>query len=475
MTNQFNLIDEPWIPIVGREKVSLKQLFSHSEYAEIGGNPTQKIALTKLLLAIAQSAHTPKNEEECLALRPPGIATSCLAYLEKQRDAFWLYGEKPFLQMPAIKKAKKLRLSAVLPDVATGNNALVFETQKDKPLENADKALLILTIMGFALGGKKTDNTISITEGYEKKATGKPGTAMGYLGYLHSFLVGSNVQETIWLNLLTGEQLAKHSWNAGIGVPPWEEMPKGEDCPVARRMKDSYLGRLVPLSRFCLLAEDDIHYSEGIHFGDHKQGGVDPSIAVDRSKKEWKAMWVDPEKRPWRMITSFLSYLGKKNSFDCLFIKEGTSRAKELPLFGIWSGGLRVSSNAGEQYVSGSDDFVESKIILSSENIGNSEWFWQIEEEMDYLDHLSKAIQRSVFNYYKQLKTEGSKHAQIAANLFWELCEKHAQELFQSETPKHLRKKFYALAISLYDRQCPKGTARQIDSWANNKPIIKIS
>ena len=42
--NRFNLIDEPWIPIVDIGNVSLKQLFTHPEYRALGGNPIQKIA-----------------------------------------------------------------------------------------------------------------------------------------------------------------------------------------------------------------------------------------------------------------------------------------------------------------------------------------------------------------------------------------------------------------------------------------------
>lgn len=478
IAHRFNLVEEPWIPIIGKDMVSLKQLFSCSDYNEIGGNPTQKISITKLLLAIAQSAHTPKDEEACRELGPQGIAKQCLTYLEKHKEKFWLYGERPFLQMPEIIKAKAQKLSAVLPEIATGNNPLVFEAQKERDLNDAEKALLILTLMGFALGGKKTDNSVSLTEGYEKPKTGKPGASVGYLGYLHNFVVGKNVQETIWLNLFTEEQLSKiNAWPKGLGVAPWECMPKGEDCPVARGLKDSYLGRLVPLSRFCLLSDEGLHYSEGIHFTSHKEGGVDPSVGIDYSKKEWKASWVDPEKRPWRMITSFLSYLGKTkiNSYECLFIREGLARAKWVPIIGIWSGGLRVSSNAGEQFVSGSDDFVESKIYLSADSIGNDKQFWQIEEEMKLLDQFSETVRRSVLNYYQQLKVNGAKHTQIAVSLFWQLCEKYAQTLFQSNDPKCLRLKFKNIVEDVYNYHCPKQTARQISSWANHRPKIKIS
>ena len=51
MERRFNLIDEPWLPIVDVGRVSLRQVFSEPSYRALGGNPVQKIALMKLLLA----------------------------------------------------------------------------------------------------------------------------------------------------------------------------------------------------------------------------------------------------------------------------------------------------------------------------------------------------------------------------------------------------------------------------------------
>jgi hypothetical protein len=62
--NRFNLVEEPWIPVTGEGLVSLRRVFSDGKLRAFGGNPVQKIALLKLLLAIAQSASTPENDEE---------------------------------------------------------------------------------------------------------------------------------------------------------------------------------------------------------------------------------------------------------------------------------------------------------------------------------------------------------------------------------------------------------------------------
>src|SRR5690554_5100000 len=102
MENRFNLVDEPWLPVADHGRVSLRDIFSNPEYQSLGGNPIQKIAVFKLLLAIAQAAVTPEDEKGWYQLGAQGMAEKCLAYLEQWYDRFYLYGDKPFLQMPAI-------------------------------------------------------------------------------------------------------------------------------------------------------------------------------------------------------------------------------------------------------------------------------------------------------------------------------------------------------------------------------------
>ena len=84
--NRFNLIDEPWIPVVGKGKVGLRQIFADESIAALGGNPVEKIAVFKLLLAIAQSAITPKDESEWKSLGVNGLQKRVSDYLDKYYD-----------------------------------------------------------------------------------------------------------------------------------------------------------------------------------------------------------------------------------------------------------------------------------------------------------------------------------------------------------------------------------------------------
>lgn len=492
MENRFNLIDEPWIPVADVGRVSLAQVFENPDFRALGGNPVQKIALMKLLLAIAQAACTPADEDAWRALGAQGLAEKCRAYLQQWHDRFCLYGERPFLQMPTIKAAALQRYGAVLPEVATGNTTVLNQGQVERGLSDADKALLLVSLMGFALGGKKTDNSITLSTGYAgkrndkgKPSTGKPGPAVAHMGLLHNLLQGENLWQSLWLDLLTAEQV-EHSqrYPGGIGVAPWQQMPEGEACPVARALQDNLMGRLVPLCRFCLLAEDGLHYSEGIAHASYKDGRSDPSVAINWSGKDPKALWCNPEKRPWRDLTALLGFIAQQQNaeFDCLQLRAGIDRACDVvERFSLWSGGLRVSSNAGEQYASGSDDFVESSLWLHSTSLGDI-WFSHLQSEMTGLDELAKGLYGRVMGYFKAQLVDGADLAAQATHLFWQLCERDFQTLLdhcdadQDDQQTHqrarktLRRRFAGYAQQAYDRYCPKDTARQLDAWASCRP-----
>ncbi|NNM58936.1 MAG: type I-E CRISPR-associated protein Cse1/CasA [Legionellales bacterium] len=486
--NRFNLIDEPWIPIVDIGNVSLKQVFSYPEYRALGGNPIQKIALTKLLLAIAQSSYTPENDEDWSSLQPIGLAHHCLNYLEKWHDRFYLYGDKPFLQIPAINKAAVQNFGAVMPEISSGNTTILTQSQIEKKLTDADKALLILTLMGFGLGGK-ADNTIVLSSTYQGKqnkkgnpSTCNSGAAIGASGFLHNFLQNNTLHKTLWHNLFTHEQISSlRNYPEGIGKAPWEEMPISEDCHVAQALKSSLIGRLIPVSLFCLLTEIGLHNSEGIAHPGYKEGCFDPSICVNYSSKAPKAIHVDPEKRPWRSLTTLLSFLSELNNqafgFECqqlhLTLKRMMTHEEK---FILWSGGLKISGGVTRKhYISGSDDFIESTIQLHTHDIGET-WFSNLQLEMEKLDHLSKIIYSATCAYFKNQKTDGVKQAKAASNLLWQLCERRSQELINGcddlEKVAALRQAFANFALTAYDSYCPKETARQLDAWAKNRPNL---
>lgn len=487
MSNRFNLIDEPWIPVVDTGMVSLRQIFENPGYRQLGGNPVEKIALMKLLLAIAQAASTPQDESQWCSLGAHGLALQCLEYLNKWHDRFYLFGEQPFLQVPAISAANEQSYGAVCLGVSSGNTTILSHSQIPRSIDDADKARVLITQMSMALGGKKTDNSVTLSPGYTgkvnpkgKPASSRPGPAIGFMGYLHSFVVAENLLGTLWLNLLTHQQITKTNMFAqGLGVAPWELMPSGEDCQAASALKSSLMGRLVPLCRFCLLTDNGLHYSEGLRHTGYKEGMVDPTVAMNNSGKDLKVLWANPDKRPWRELTALLSFLDHTASsgFQNLQVRVALQRLDHAPTFAVWSGGLRVSSNAGEQYTSGTDDFVESFIWLERQILGEN-WFRRLKAEMDGLADLSKILYGRVSGYFAEMKGTGDGHAARATNLFWQLCERDFQGLVlncdageeQEQKRIDLRRRFAAHLHKAYDQTCPSTTAKQIDAWAKHRP-----
>lgn len=486
MTNRFNLIDELWIPIADHGRVSLRQIFTDSLPASPGGPPLSKITILKFLLAIVQTAATPEDDEAWLALSLKKLAKRCIAYLEKHYDEFWLYGNRPFLQFPVCRKAELKPYGTVMPEVASGNTTWISHQQLERELDDAGRAMLLLEQMSLCLGGKKPDNKLVLSPGYEKKPSGKPGPAVCHMGLLHSFLLGSSLLETLWLNLLTQEDInGQMQWENSLGTPPWEVMPQGEDCPAARALKTSLMGRLVPMARFCLLEKDGLRFTEGIVHPDYQSGMVDPSTAMNASKTKIRMLWVDPEKRPWRQLSALLSFLDARqpdSGFYCLGLQKGINRIKryrdicETDKLGIWSGGVKVSSNAGEQYLTGKDDELESDAWFETRQIGDP-WFRAFQGLMEELEKKAKQLYGAVCSYSKAMKMDDSAAASEASGLFWQMVEPFFPDIVANceneATRISILGRCYGMVLMLYDRACPHGTGRQMEEWIKHRPLSR--
>lgn len=490
---RFNLVDEAWIPVVGVGRVSLREVFSRSGPGVLGGTPLEKIALFKLLQAIAQAAHTPADEAEWLALGPDGLAGACLAYLEQWREAFWLYGPQPFLQFPAVKTAKLLSYGKLLPHIASGNTSVLFQSQVEQPLDDGQKALLLLVNMSCCFSGKNVDKAVVLSPGIEKSSSAKAGPAICAQGLLHSFVLGPSLRETVWRNLLTRDELAgERLYENGVGTPPWERMPQGEADEVAEALKRSLMGRLVPLARFYLLAADGVYSVEGIQHPDYLQGGmVDPSVTGDRTQKKPKMLWADPQKRPWRMLPALLSFLRPDSTqgMRCLQLdwclprlkRAGRGASVGLDEATIWAGGIHLSSNAGEQYLSGADDVVESEISLPLASL-DTRWFLAFRDVMEQVEKLGSIVYASVAGYYREEKADnGALWAERAVREFWQGAERHFSALVEAcahddpDERKEVIGILYGLVRDCYARACPRETARQLESWAKHRPSFSAT
>lgn len=479
---RFNLTTEPWIPVQGNGLASLMDVFQNDHLERLGGNPVQKIAVFKLLCAIGQAAWTPETEDEWRASSLDSFKKQCCAYLKRWEDKFWLYGPNPFLQMPSVANAKVATFAALNPEKASGNTTILTQIQIQSPTTDADKALLLVTLMGFATGGKKVDNSITLSQGYTGKSkSGKPGPSLGARGFLHSFVLADSIASTVWLNVFSKEYLSrKNCYPTGVGTAPWEEMPVGEDCPCTRSLKNSLMGRLIPLCRFCLLAENGLHYTEGLDHDGYQDGRFDPTQSVLRNKNKFQTLWADPDKKPWRSLTALLSFLDNSDArrHVCTQVELGMTRAREcFEKVALWSGGVKVTSQAGEQYLTGTDDFVEALFEFRTEDVGQP-FFIAFSEFIAYLDKLSKVLFKTISGYCASVgRSPQSPIPAKAVSLFWEIAGQHVQELINACIPgqssENLRAFFYTTMSQIYDDACPHTTPHQIQAWAQHQPRLK--
>lgn len=489
----YSLLSEPWIKIQNENPRGLLDIFSYPAPKQLGGNPITKISLFKLLLAIAQAACTPNTEKDWEALTPEKVAQKCKDYLKKNENNFNLYDEKkPFLQIPEIASSKFNSIpkpwSAIVPEFVDGNATILMHQNILKNRSDAEKAVDLVCLMSFALGGKKTmaNRGIILSPGYKKGVNAKSGPSIGARGFLHAFYQGRNLWETLWLNLWTIERLNREEFQAqfpqGLGRAIWEEMPTGEDDRRAKELKETFIGRLVPLTRFCLIDNEKVHLVEGITYSNEKTNNLEPTAFFRRDEKdEYRALWSDPAKRPWRELESILALKGA-NRYQNLMLENVTQRISFLKKksedfeLQLWCGGIKVSSNSGDFYVSGNDDYVESSFSIPMSNFSDHsiELFLT---QMKQLKAGADKLRLAVKNYQKELRQEDKGLSDKAVMLYWENTENFAQSLLDScwndnlEDIKKLKKKFNQIMFDVYNQYCPYETARQLQAWSQCKPI----
>lgn len=477
-TNSFNLIDEKWITTVDKGPVSLRDIFSDSTIKQLGGSTIEKLSIFKLLLSIAQAAYTPVDDDDWCSFSLEEMSSKICSYLDKHYNKFFLYSDdNPFLQFPVLSSKTELKpFSIVQPHVASGNTTVRTQSECSYEVDVSESARILISLMSFAFGGKQVDNTFSLTEGYCKKKSGRVGVGLSYLGYLHSYFLGNNLIETIKLNLLTNEDvISLNIFPSGIGTPLWEKMPEGEDDDIAKAYKQSLLGRLVGLGRFCLLEKNGLFLTEGFNCLDHQDGVCDPAVTIDKSKL--KAVWCDPDKAPWRSLPAILSFISvSQPSVICQQLQLCMKRVCQYPYpVAIWSLGQKVSSISGEFRVLGRDDSVDSVIWMDRGDIFSEAWYEVYASEIESLEQLSKMLCDAITGYLielkkpKKTKEEASKYI----HLFWESIEPFAQKISDScddlEKRKVCRQRFAQIAKSVYDKACPCYTAKQLKAWSKHK------
>ncbi|GAA6756658.1 type I-E CRISPR-associated protein Cse1/CasA [Thermus thalpophilus] len=162
---RFNLLEEPWIPVLwgGQvREVSLRQalLEAHAIARIETASPLEEAALHRLLLAVLHRALPPVRDEQDAAdlLDGGSFDRGALeSYLDRHFHRFWLFHpDAPFLQIADLPEEKPVPWTKLRPELASGNNPTLFDhtTDENPPkIPYAEAARALVVHLSFAPGG----------------------------------------------------------------------------------------------------------------------------------------------------------------------------------------------------------------------------------------------------------------------------------------------------------------------------------
>lgn len=254
MEPSFNLIDEPWIGAVDSEgqleEYSLRDLLAQAH--KLSGlhddSPLVVAALLRMILALLHRIFDgPRNRSEWKAIWEAGEFDMAKidGYFSEWRGRFDLFDKAhPFYQTSeAAADGQEKKVSTLLPELATGNNATLFDHTTDAAeieLSCAEAARVLVASQSFGLAGPCNPKL---------KLYFTDGTAARGIIFMCE---GNSLFETLILNLLV--------------YPSERPIPtSAEDCPVwetesayqpEREIPNGYLDYLTwPNRRIRLLPE----------------------------------------------------------------------------------------------------------------------------------------------------------------------------------------------------------------------------
>lgn len=483
MTMKKNLCTDPWIPVLlcSGESVllGLNDLFAEMEnIRDLVLPPKERISVMRLLICITQRALDGPSDEGDRARCKVRIISKVSKYLENWEPAFdFQNGDGGFLQVPNLEPSAsdnkkggsyvtKLDLS-----LASGHNATLFDNAGgcERKLSFSQIALGLLTFQNFAPCGKQG---VAV---WQRRSTAKnvndenPSlkAAPCANSALHLFLIGENLLETVWMNLIPQVEIKNKGMEFGKN-PVWEEMPQSfaDKESKAKNATSTYLGRLVPLSRCIRIPEDQ---KEKLILGECFQyPGYDPkkqeffyelSTRLEDNKKE--LIKGDVKQAIWRSLPALL-----------MAGVEILCHRKNLPeQFDIWIGTL-VLDKAKVL------DEIESKFLqFKKSRIVAADYSKQLNESLNKATNNEMLLNDRIGAYCKYSGCEdiASQKKGKAKEIYWGRLG-NRQDLFlqtaqtndkalSDASKKEWEKLIWYSCREAYDAVCPHETERQLEAW----------
>ena len=478
--NSYNLVDEPWIPVLMRDgtnrSVSLGDIFADTDgaIADLALNPYERVAVFRLLLCIAQAALGPDRLKDDPAWKAAKADVGPVAseYLKKWHDRFFLYGPHAFLQPDdamAVSDDKKTVCDKLVFRLASGNNSTLFDHGAiggGRILPDAVLALGLLSYQNFSAGGLSGK---CLWSGMETAHSLK-GAPCREQSMLFTILQGDVLLESIWLNLLSASDI-RHGLSSDWGRPAWELES------LARKTMQGYgktvLGHLAPVSRSIKLTNG----ASSCVLGEAVQYPQLPlwrePMATVKAKDDGSTTYIscDPSRLPWRDLTCILEIRGSGGRKGALALRhlEGLHGDNS---FTIWTGGLYSEKAKEIATVEWLASFPAS--LLEEPSLQRSE------NAVAWADRQRGALRFASKTYSDLLKIDkASRFSEPAERIYWDILAQPAnQSLVQnvgSDTyMDDWKGAAFKAAEEAYRRACPAMNARQMEAFAQGFAKLRV-
>lgn len=472
--NFYNLIDEPWIPVLMQDgtnrRVSLGEIFADTggDIADLALNPYERVAVFRLLLCIAQAALSPERLKDERAWRTAKTSVGPVSsdYLKKWHDRFFLYGSHAFLQpddVVALNENSYKPYSTLVFELASGNNSTLFDHAAVDPLRLISRftlAIGFMTYQNFSANGLSGKCLWSGVE-TEKSVKGAPCREQSML---FTLLRGNSIVESIWLNLLTSEQV-RNDLRAEWGCPAWElnSMSRSD----SDKLSQTFLGHLAPLSRSLKFEKGASKCILGGGLIYQPLPSWREQMASLTTKDDGSPTYIsaNPSRMPWRDLTSILSVHGTRGCKGALALRHIDSFSEE-DSFSIWTGGIKWEPGQAKLI-----DTVEWSVTLSVSMIEDLP-LQRYGNAIKWAERQRTNLRYATKGYAGILKVDNaSRYYQPAEHIYWDLLAKpENQKLVQSvDSPTYMddwKEATRKAAEEAYRRACPAVTARQMEAFA---------
>lgn len=471
----MNLTVDPWIPAVREDGThalfSLQDVFAQGhKVRDLAVKPHERIALMRLLLCITQAALDGPEDESAWENCEDLIQPRANDYLNKWAPAFELFGNGPrFLQVTGLQAGKApeegTRMTKLDLALATGNNATLFDNAapQGRSVVPARTALNLLTFQCFSPGGRIG---VAIWNGMETPGKGSSNhSPCTPSSMLHTLVLGRTLRATLWLNLLTRETV-REAVPAAWGRPVWEHMASAlTDHDAIRNATQTFLGRMVPLSRAILLQEGEsfIILANGLDYPIFP-AFREATATITRRKEELALLPASTARSLWRQLPAIT--VRRSAASDQIAGPLALAHRQPDRRITLWIGAL-VTKKAKIE------DVIEGVYTLPAElftDFGRTAY----ENGVKHAEHSEAALMQAVKAHGAHLKVASPPYNR-ARQHFWTRVEQSLSTLFdiaQTLTPPDQLAEspwgeaVRAAAMDSYEQVCMRQTPRQIQAFA---------